>query len=435
MNIKRCHLLAAGCAPLLDLSRCRRTSGASAVSSCGSGAGHCERFPHFNITRSLVSSRLNTAGIRVEGERMTKTITVEELIGPPFYFQVDGRFIRWDRFKEIAFKQPTIIDKVTAIKRGKSNKVLCIRFPIIGNSNIALLVAKAMGDGHLSHDFRFTYYNSENTLIDEVIAAVEKTIGQTDYYRWNERDSSNCFRVRFPSVVGYLLYLFGAPTGEKVRKEFGVPEWIKNGSHEIKAAFLRGLFDDECTIVVPGEKNRTRSIVLAMGKAKLLEDSLLRFLNELKIILSELGIQSKNISFQQQNKDVVIFRFWITGREQIELFRTIVGSSHPNKDLRLNIIHSTYKDLHKTRRAITDLLLKAKSPMTARQIAKSTEIKYDATRAHLLERYKKGELTKTATKPAWWRLKRSDTGSNETRLTVKPGVEAALQTTFQDISQ
>ena len=355
---------------------------------------------------------------------MTKAITVEELIGPPFYFQVDGQFIRWDKFKEIVAKQPLIVDNVTAIKRGKSNKVLNLKLPISGDPNIALLVAKVMGDGHLTHNFRFTYYNSENTLIDEVISAVEGSIGKVDYYRWNERDSSNCFRVRFPSVVGYLLYLFGAPTGEKVKKEFGVPAWIKNGSHEIKTAFLRGLFDDECS-VVHEVKRCKRTIVIAMGKRKESELSLVVFLKQIRNMLIEFGVLSKEIFFQAQKNGVVMLRFSIYGRKNLEAFNTTIGFSHPKKRGTLNLMCSTYVDLHRNRNTILATLIHSNVPLTTPQISKMTGIDRNLVGMHLNLLYNEGKVSKSiGSNPMYW--------SADTSIILKNKKERVLQSLSDD---
>ena len=151
-------------------------------------------------------------------------------------------FIRGDNVKKLLISSKISLNlaesHVIAIRRGHCgyNKPLKIKLPIKQTKELALLLAKTMGDGGISSDLRFHYTNKEYTLITEVIETVSKCIGETDFKIWQRR---GLYEFKFPSVVGFVLALSGSPVGIKVNNSFKIPDWILNGDNEIKSYFSR----------------------------------------------------------------------------------------------------------------------------------------------------------------------------------------------------
>ena len=112
-----------------------------------------------------------------------------------------------------------------------------------------------------------------------------------------EFEKDDGWEIEFPTNVGKLLSLAGAPLGEKVELDFVIPSWVRNGDLEIKSKFLRALFDDEAYVDVEG-----KTIVFGMSKKEELLDSLKKFLNGLRELLNEFKIETNPLRKPQLNE-------------------------------------------------------------------------------------------------------------------------------------
>lgn len=122
-----------------------------------------------------------------------------------------------------------------------------------------------------------------------------------------------------------------------------MPNWIKNGSNEIKRAFLRALFDDEACIVA---RKKGNSITFAMRKHEKLRMSLREFLEELRHLLSEFNIGSGPVRLRatyedKKGRQKVEMGFIILRKQNLVAFQKEIGFCHPDKGRKLNnAIHS-----------------------------------------------------------------------------------------------
>ncbi|MFH1978430.1 MAG: hypothetical protein ABIJ92_03830 [Candidatus Aenigmatarchaeota archaeon] len=228
---------------------------------------------------------------------------------------------------------------IVSIKRGNSgyNNPVEIKLPLKPTPELSLLISKCLGDGSVCSDWRFVYSNVEKRLINEVIECSRKCIGKSVYKVYFRRN--RIYEIKFPSVLGFLLVLMGASRGLKVKNRFRVPEWIMSGNKEIKSAFIKGIYDDESCV---NYSQRSRRIILAMGKYEKHIDSLINFLNDIKALLNDNGIESGKINFQQKVKNTVILRFVIYRKVNFEKFQKCVGFSHPKKQKMLTKICNSY---------------------------------------------------------------------------------------------
>src|SRR3989344_1545190 len=94
-----------------------------------------------------------------------------------------------------------------------------------------------------------------------------------------------------------LLYKLGVPKGKKVEQKYLVPEWIINGSNEIKIGFLQGLFDSELSNFKVhnhlNHKDNINELRLELCKNEKYKDCLISYLNQIVILLFNLGIKSR----------------------------------------------------------------------------------------------------------------------------------------------
>lgn len=322
------------------------------------------------------------------------------------------KFIKWQIVKklvEIAGIPEEELEKhVIAIKGGMSGKVVEVKFPIKESPELALLVAKGMGDGSIEKDkLRFSFWNKEEKLIEEVCNCVSKAIGKTRGTITKLKDGR--IQVKFCPFVGFVLHKTGVPIGNKTLQQFDVPEWIKNGSEKIKLSFLRGIFDDEGCVKKKSKNNRSRAIILAQGKLFELKSSLENFLCSIKEMLLEFEIKSGKITKQEiirdkMGRDKVILRFSISGKKSLENFLNKIGFTHPKKSLALQEAIKSFVDTHQNRRKILRILLNKSSSVP--EISKLTGLNQNLIWAHMRQLLKENIIIKdNSKKPTLWSLK------------------------------
>jgi len=217
-----------------------------------------------------------------------------------------------------------------------------IKIPISSTPQLAALVAHALGDGSIGRKhFQVEYKNKNFECIQEVLEAVKSIfdikVPITKYER-------NVYLVMLPTTIGHILCVVGAIPGNKTEKDFDVPDWIKNGSFEIKKSFLQALFNDEGSVYV-GSKNSSIKIFMAKEISK--KDSLIEFFESVQRMLIDFGIKSKEVrisrKYQVRNQEKVIVGFWITGKRNLKVFANRIGLC-PTKQKKLEIAINSYKN-------------------------------------------------------------------------------------------
>lgn len=328
------------------------------------------------------------------------------------------KFLRGDRLKILLniskISSDKIIKDILLIRRGSCgyNKPLKIKLPIKANPKLSLLVAKTLGDGCICSDYRFIYDNKERILIDEVIKAVEDSIGITDYKIYLRK--SQCYEIKFPSIIGYILHLLGSPKGLKVKNNFDIPEWIRKGDKNIKSSFLKGLFDDEACVDFRGTSRR---IILAMGKIEKHEKSLIKFFEEIKNMLNEFQIESKDIHFQEKTSNSVILRFSIYREDNFRKFEKFIGFSHPKKRDILSSILGSFIDKQKTKKSVLKIVNDSKRPLNTREIADMCNIDTDLAYYHLYNLARECKINKMSiANPMFWSNMGEDLITKEERI-------------------
>jgi len=320
------------------------------------------------------------------------------------------KFIKWQIIKKLieiaGISEEKLEPLVLAIKGGTSGKITKVKFPIVESPELALLVAKGMGDGTIEKDkFRFSFWNKEEALIKEVCVYVEKAIGKTRATINKTKDGR--IQAKFCPFIAFILHKAGAPIGNKTLQDFDIPDWIKNGSREIKASFIRGLFDDEGS-VINDRKNRSRGITICLGKTFDKQDSLENFLNSLKKILLEFEINSSRIRKQSNYKDKekrekIMIEFTIRGKKNLENFLNKIGFSHPQKYLKLKEAVKSFVDIHKSKRVILEIVQNSTKPLSTTDVSNLTGINRKLVLFHLNELFKNGKIFRSIERnPNFW---------------------------------
>ncbi len=206
----------------------------------------------------------------------------------------------------------------------------------MANERIARLVGHAFSDGYIhTTKFYFIYTNSSSVLHEYVNRMISEEFGDFDVC---QRESGKGVRQQqFSAKVGRILYSHGAPKGSKIHQSLSVPTWIRTGTEKLKSSFLSAVIDDDGYV---RDERDCMQIVLKHAKIKPLEDSLIRYLQEIAQMLESLSVQISEVKHDQEkikrnNETVVSKRIWITGKVNFRRFRELIPIRHPEKQIKL----------------------------------------------------------------------------------------------------
>ncbi|MCX6767576.1 MAG: hypothetical protein NTY90_02490 [Candidatus Micrarchaeota archaeon] len=166
--------------------------------------------------------------------------------------------------------------------------------------DLAKIVSYLTFDGHLRKNIR-EFYLSSSSL--ETLKAFEEMVirnfGIKAAYEIGTGFGES-YKCRFCSAkVSRLLYDLGAPNGDKMISAFAVPLWIKNDKVLAKE-YLRVAFGCEA-----GIRKRTNAvsyeIYLKLHKAEELLECGLSFIDELKQMLLQFGVETGKTTIQKGN--------------------------------------------------------------------------------------------------------------------------------------
>jgi len=96
-----------------------------------------------------------------------------------------------------------------------------------------------------------------------------------------------------------LLYLAGAPKGDKITQGVSIPSWLMNASRETKRRFLSVLFGNELQCPCIRAKNAFSCAQLGFHKIEAKERDLHAFLKQIKLLLNEFGISTSHIAAEK----------------------------------------------------------------------------------------------------------------------------------------
>ncbi|MDO8537850.1 MAG: DNA topoisomerase [archaeon] len=197
---------------------------------------------------------------------------------------------------------------------------LCDIFPIKFNSALSRILAKLVGDGTFEKSkvekenaYSFRYCNTNPDLIEQFAQDLKKVFNVEAHTLKQLRKGKTIYYVFVPAVVGRIISLLFPQVMEKNASK--VPK-------ELYADFVGALFDDE-----EHASSTETKLFISNTNFELLE--------QLKLMLSELGIESK-LSKNQ-------FKLFVYGKDNLLAFLEKVPIQSMQKKQRLiNILSKKY---------------------------------------------------------------------------------------------
>ena len=245
-----------------------------------------------------------------------------------------------------------------------------LKLPIKASPELASLVGHALGDGHVGLK-GFIYSNKERALLDSVQKSVGVVFGHLKPYSFEQQ---SVVSLRYPRAVGRILVAAGAIEGNKAYQNFGLPEWITNGSFPIRTAFIRALFDDE------GSVDET-NIILGMacrGEPK-------QYMIALCGMLNDLGIRC-TVKLFEPCPSGRMHGLRIKRYENLSSFAELVGFTHPQKAAKLQVLLAQMKTRHYLYVDTSNLILKRlqkDGPQTTKKLATALNRDKETIRVNL----------------------------------------------------
>ena len=171
-------------------------------------------------------------------------------------------------------------------------------YHLLKNPELARVVADITGDGHLQiQEWRYlvSFYSKETEEIEAVKMRFYNLFQIKGRVYLDNRKNVRYKLFFISKPVTVFLRDIGTPVGNKTNIPFSIPDWILNGSEEVKAAYLRGLFDSEGTIhCTRGKKPRWRISIEMAKNAKIVRQGEL-FLEQVRQLLLNFGIVSSPV--------------------------------------------------------------------------------------------------------------------------------------------
>lgn len=113
---------------------------------------------------------------------------------------------------------------------------------------------------------------------------------KTSSPKYKIKGTSNQFS--FNRKISRIFIEHGMPTGKCVETDYKLPDWIINGSLEIKKSFLSGFYAAEGTKIIPAICKGFKTLNFSQSKRIELSDSLeYLMINQIGGILTELGLK------------------------------------------------------------------------------------------------------------------------------------------------
>ncbi len=108
---------------------------------------------------------------------------------------------------------------------------------------LARMYAIIASDGHICRRTFSLSYSEENPARRSRVKSIVSGFGNV----WTSflHDSSRGDSLYFPTILGRLMHTLGMPLGDKVMQGISIPDFIMNGSPEVRAAYLQELIPEE----------------------------------------------------------------------------------------------------------------------------------------------------------------------------------------------
>jgi hypothetical protein len=169
-----------------------------------------------------------------------------------------------------------------------------INIPIKLNSEIAKIVSYVTFDGHLAGDFGQLFLSSKDKkLLKKFSKLISKRFGLKGKIEKCTDGFGLSYKYRvFSRSLGRIIYLAGAPKGNKSITLFDVPSWIKK-NRKYSKEYLKVAFDCEGTI--SRDPNGYPRLRFKIVKNKDFLYNGIKFMKSIKEMLGFFGIETTEI--------------------------------------------------------------------------------------------------------------------------------------------
>ncbi len=209
---------------------------------------------------------------------------------------------------------------------------------------MARCVAKITGDGCLSGHY-IRYNNTCPELITEFVSDIQHEFNHSKFTHGITNSNTPFVQIHGKRILNEFLAILPSYRSADVH----VPDVIISASPDVKAAYLRALFDDEGSVCVR-IFNRTNE----WKRNVKIDSKSLTLLQGIKILLLDFGIETNKISTCTK-EDKMWHYLGISRKENFVKFEKNIGFSCSIKMEKLDFLIRTYKKTYK--RNPSDFLL------------------------------------------------------------------------------
>lgn len=174
-------------------------------------------------------------------------------------------------------------------------------FPIKSEESLteeySYLIGKVMGDGNLDNKYTLRFIGQKEDLMILKDLIVNKFSINSERFSIRKRvhkGISYLLQVNC-AYLGRILFLLGAPIGNKTKKIFKVPKWIL-ANQNLKKKFLQALLEDELTTIKIEKCNYSVKPMLKLAKKEDLISYHREFMKQIKECIESFGIECSHIS-------------------------------------------------------------------------------------------------------------------------------------------
>jgi len=267
-------------------------------------------------------------------------------------------------FKGVKYEEPEEFTILETVGNENLDRELRKRglLPLTSKNPLLPYVVKILGyltgDGNLGKD-KVNFYGSKEGLKE--LAKEIKKLGFTPNGVYTRTKTVKRNGKVYQTVENYLYVAskslsaffksLGAAEGKKVEKPFQVPEWIFKLPKWLKRLYLASLFGAEMNKPYTVSKGYTfGNLTYSLSKRPHLRDNAEKFLEALKSLLKEFGIDSSKIEVFEEG-DSLRFRFSITGEENLLKFFEQIGFEYAPERRRLSNLAAAYIRYKRVERA------------------------------------------------------------------------------------
>ena len=226
-------------------------------------------------------------------------------------------------------------------------------------NDIAYLVGKIMGDGHLENTLGSSYFisgdKSDLLLLKKFILNGFDVKKENIFLIKQNYNNGLSYKLRVNNTnFCKLLFSYGAPKGNKIKTIFYLPEWILN-NRLYSRCFLQGILEDELATIKIVKANHCREAVFRMYKTKNLSDEHFKFIQQIRKCIGYFSVTCSKIGVVKgKNLGTVDTYFSVNGNKRnIIRFKDNIGFRFNSK--KMANLEVAYAILIKTLKPILDI--------------------------------------------------------------------------------